>query len=36
MRCWEGFVALRRCPVGVALNRLMLRWLETVVGRDEE
>jgi hypothetical protein len=31
----EG-VALRRRPAGEASNRLMLRWLKTVVVSDEE
>ena len=29
-------VALRRRPTGEASNRLMLRWLKTVVVSDEE
>ena len=29
-------LALRRRPAGVASNRLMLRWLMTVVVSDEE
>ena len=38
MRCCAGDegVALRRRPAGVASNRLMLRWLKTVVVSDEE
>src|SRR5664279_4592946 len=38
MRCCAGDegVALRRRPAGVASNRLMLRWLMTVVVSDEE
>ena len=37
MRCCAGDegVALRRRPAGVASNRLMLRWLMTVVVSDE-
>jgi len=38
MRCCAGDegLALRRRPAGVASNRLMLRWLMTVVVSDEE